>query len=79
MSASLSADVLTLFEAYQRNLNWAKQHDRELDEYEDKFVAVDDGQVIAAGKTHAAVSNRVRAHPAAYITYVARRGLVWLL
>lgn len=75
----LSAEALTGFAAYDRNLRWAKANSPALDSYEGKFVAVEDEKVIASGPTSEAVRELVRGHASAYITFVFYRGIAWIL
>jgi hypothetical protein len=79
MSATLSADAISAFESFQRNFRWAKENDGKLDKFEGKFVAVDDQKVIASGESHESVQKNARDHPGAYITFVVKRGLIWIL
>jgi uncharacterized protein DUF5678 len=79
MAAVLSADVVNAFKAYDRNLRWAKAHDAELDRFMEQFVAVADEKVIASGATREEVEVQARSHVGAYITFVVKRGLIWIL
>jgi hypothetical protein len=75
----LGADVVSAFRAYDRNLRWAKAHDAELDKFQNQFVAIADEKVLAASPARAKVDEAARAHAGAYVTFVVKRGLIWIL
>lgn len=79
MAASLPANAVEAFKAYDRNLRWAKAHDDALAPFEDKYVAVADEKVIASAPTREAVQSKSRGHVGVYIAFVAKKGLIWIL
>ena len=79
MAASLAPDAARVFDRFQRNLRWAKTHDRELDSHEGEYVAVDDGKIIASGPSQNAVESKVVDLLGVYVTFVPKRDLIWVL
>lgn len=79
VNAALSPEVLRAFEAYRRNFQWAKDNDTALHRYENEFVAVAGGRVIAHADTREGLASEVESNVGVYITYVAKRGLMWFL
>src|SRR5271170_4224590 len=73
MSATIPANALEAFRAYDRNLRWAKAHEEVLAPFEEKYVAVADGKVVGSAATKEALQPKVKGHVGVYVAYVAKK------
>jgi hypothetical protein len=79
MVATLPANALAAFKAYDRNLRWAKAHGAELERFEEEFVAVENEEVIGHDDDQKALAATVRGRVGIYIMFVPKKGLIWIL
>lgn len=79
MASVLSDDARETFKKYDRNARWAMSHGDALQEFEERYVAVSDGKVIASADTREEVEIEVAGVPGAYVGLVPRKGLIWIL
>jgi hypothetical protein len=79
VAAEVSSQAIESFLAYKKNLEWAKSHRDNLEEYAGKFVAVSNGRVLEVGESGVALEQKYGDIPGVYIAVVVRRGTRWVL
>jgi hypothetical protein len=79
MSETLAPELIALLKGYDRNMQWAVTNQEALAAHRTKFVAVADGQVIDVEASKAPLREKYHDRPEVYITFVAPKGLRWVL
>jgi len=79
MTETLPAELIALLKGYDRNMQWAVTNQPKLDPHRSKFVAVADGQIIDVNGDETVLRKKYRDRPEVYITFVAPKGLRWVL
>lgn len=79
MAASVTVEALENYRRFQENLRWAKSHSDQLEQFSDRYVAIDGGKVLAAAAAKDELALKFESRPGVYITFVTRKGLSWIL
>lgn len=72
-------EPVNILKKYNENYKWANDHRRELLKFVGKFVAVDQGRIIASAKNKETLDKKVGNNPSVYIEVVSPEGLIWIL
>ncbi len=79
MEAAVSPQALEAFAAFKKNLQWAKAHRDDLEQFAGKYVAVSKGRILESADSGSALEEKYKEIPGVYIAAVVRRGMRWVL
>jgi hypothetical protein len=72
-------EAIAIMKRYSENHDWLNRNFKELQKYGNKFVAIDNGGVIASADTRDEVEEKVKGRKGVYIEMITADGILWLL